>query len=62
MDTVNKDKNYNKIRLWSGVLIGIVMVSILFIPEISPVIDTLRIIAVNPFVYHETFIGDKDIN
>lgn len=51
MDTVNKDKKYNKIRFWSGVLVGIVMVSILFIPEISPINDKPRFFQVNPYIY-----------
>lgn len=51
MDTVNKDENHNKIRFWIGVLVGIVMVSILFIPEISPIIDNPRFFKVNPYLY-----------
>jgi hypothetical protein len=56
MDTVNKDKNHNKIRFLIGVLVGIVMVSILFIPEISPIIDNPRFFQVNPYLYLVTAV------
>jgi hypothetical protein len=41
----------HKISLWIGVLAGIVIVSILFIPEVSPIIDNPRFFKMNFYVY-----------
>ncbi len=46
INTVNKEKRLNKIKFWTGVLAGTVMVYMLDIPEVWPII-----FRVNPYIY-----------
>lgn len=50
MNTVNKDARQREFRFWTGVLVGTFIVFILFIPDLSPLIDNPRFFKANPYV------------
>ncbi|HEY9246646.1 MAG TPA: hypothetical protein VIO11_07370 [Candidatus Methanoperedens sp.] len=48
---MKKDEKQKKIRFWIGILASIVFVMILFIPEVSPVVDNPRFFKADPLTY-----------
>ncbi|VVB92056.1 Uncharacterised protein [uncultured archaeon] len=51
MATMKIDEKQKKIRFWIGILASIVFVMILFIPEVSPVVDNPRFFKAEPLTY-----------